>query len=193
MTAIPRAIAPDHLRAVLDGCPRATAIGRRDYAILMLLARLGLRAGEIVALTLDDIDWNAGSIAVLGKGNRPGILPLPHDVGEALADYLQWGRQDCTSRSLFLRTSAPIRGLGRQTTIAKIVATAIGRVGVKTLHGGSHQFRHALAVDMLRHGATLTEIGGILRHRYQKTTGIYAKVDFDALRPLSQPSPESVL
>jgi site-specific recombinase XerD len=156
----------------------------------MLLARLGLRAGEIVALTLDDIDWDAGSIAVVGKGNQRATLPLPYAVGEALAEYLQWGRPDCTSRSLFLRTNAPIRGLGRQTTIAKIVATAIRRAGVKTPHGGSHQFRHALAVDMLRHGATLTEIGGILRHRHQKTTGIYAKVDFDALRPLSQPWPE---
>jgi len=190
MTAIPRAMAPDHLRAVLDGCRRDTAIGRRDYAILMLLARLGLRAAEIVALTSDDIDWDAGSIAVVGKGNQPAVLPLPSDVGEALAQYLQWGRPDCVSRSLFLRANAPIRGLGRQTTIAKIVAAAIRRAGVKTPHGGSHQFRHALAVDMLRHGATLAEIGSLLRHRHPKTTGIYAKVDFDALRPLSQPWPE---
>ena len=193
MTAIPRAMAPDHLRAVLDGCRRDTAIGRRDYAILMLLARLGLRATEIVALALDDIDWDAGSIAVVGKGNQPAILPLPSDVGEALAEYLQWGRPDCVSRSLFLRANAPIRGLGRQTTIAKIVVAAIRRAGVKTPHGGSHQFRHALAVDMLRHGATLTEIGSLLRHRHPKTTGIYAKVDFDALRPLSQPWPAGAL
>ena len=190
MTAIPRAMAPDHLRAVLDGCRRDTAIGRRDYAILMLLARLGLRAAEIVALTLDDIDWEAGSIAVVGKGSQPAVLPLPSDVGEPLAEYLQWGRPDCVNRSLFLRTTAPIRGLGAQTTIAKIVAAAIRRAGVKTPRGGSHQFRHALAVDMLRHGATLTEIGSVLRHRHHKTTGIYAKVDFDALRPLSQSWPE---
>jgi site-specific recombinase XerD len=190
MTSIPRAMAPDHLKAVLDGCRRDTAIGRRDYAILMLLARLGLRAGEIVALTLNDIDWDVGSIAVLGKGNRPAILPLPSDVGQALAEYLQWGRPACVSRALFLRTNAPIRGLGRQTAIAKIVAAAIRRAGVKTPRGGSHQFRHALAVDMLRHGATFTEIGSVLRHRQFKTTGIYAKVDSDALRPLSQPWPE---
>jgi integrase/recombinase XerD len=161
-------MAPDHLRAVLDGCRRDTAIGRRDYAILMLLARLGLRAAEIVALALDDIDWDAGSIAVVGKGNQPAVLPLPSDVGEALAQYLQWGRPDCVSRSLFLRANSPIRGLGRQTTIAKIVAAAIRRAGVKTPHGGSHQFRHALAVDMLRHGATLAEIGSLLRHRHPK-------------------------
>jgi integrase/recombinase XerD len=193
MTAIPRAMAPDHLRAVLDGCRRDTAIGRRDYAILMLLARLGLRAAEIVALALDDIDWDTGSIAVVGKGNQPAVLPLPSDVGEALAEYLQRGRPDCISRSLFLRANAPIRGLGRQTTIAKIVVAAIRRAGVKTPHGGSHQFRHAFAVDMLRHGATLAEIGSLLRHRHPKTTGIYAKVDFDALRPLSQPWPEGAL
>jgi len=193
MTGIPRAITPGHLRAVLDGCRRDTAIGRRDYAILLLLARLGLRAAEVVALKLDDIDWDTGSIAVIGKGNRPAILPLPSDVGEALAEYLQRGRPDCGSRSLFLRTTSPIRGIGRQTTIAKIAATAIRRAGVKTTHCGSHQFRHALAVDMLRHGATLTEIGSLLRHRNPKTTGIYAKIDFDALRPLSQPWPEGAL
>lgn len=187
MTAIPRAIAPDHLRAVLAGCRRDTAIGRRDYAILMLLARLGLRAAEIVALTLDDIDWDAGSIAVLGKGRQPVILPLPADVGEAIAQYLQWGRPVCDGRNLFLRANAPIRGFGAPTTIGTIVGTAIRRAGLATPHCGSHQFRHALAVDMLRHGSTLTEIGSLLRHRHPKTTGIYAKVDFDALRTLSQP------
>lgn len=190
MTAIPRAIAPDHLRAVLNACRRDTAIGRRDYAILMLLARLGLRSAEIVALKLGDIDWEAGSIAVVGKGNQPAVLPLPSDVGEALVQYLQSGRLNCASRSLFLRANAPIRGLGSPTTIATIVAAAIRRAGVKTPHCGSHQFRHALAVDMLRHGSTLTEIGSVLRHKHPKTTGIYAKVDFDALRPLSQPWPE---
>jgi integrase/recombinase XerD len=193
MTGIPRAMAPDHIRAVLDSCRRNTAIGRRDYAILILLARLGLRASEIVALALDDIDWDGGSIAVVGKGNQPAVLPLPSDVGEAVAQYLQWGRPDCASRSLFLRANAPIRGLGRQTTIAKIVGAAIRRAGVKTPRGGSHQLRHAFAVDMLRHGATLTEIGSLLRHRHPKTTGIYAKVDFDALRPLCQPWPDGAL
>ena len=193
MTGIPRAMARDHIRAVLDSCRRNTAIGRRDYAILILLARLGLRASEIVALALDDIDWDGGSIAVVGKGNQPAVLPLPSDVGEAVAQYLQWGRPDCASRSLFLRANAPIRGLGRQTTIAKIVGAAIRRAGVKTPRGGSHQLRHAFAVDMLRHGATLTEIGSLLRHRHPKTTGIYAKVDFDALRPLCQPWPDGAL
>ena len=189
MTGIPRAIAPDHVRAVLEHCPRDTAIGRRDYAILMLLVRLGLRAGEIVSLTLDSIDWEAGSIAVTGKAGQAARLPLPVDVGESIADYLRHGRPTSGSRALFLRTLAPIRDLGAQQTIATIVNVAIQRAGVDTPTRGTHQFRHALAADMLRHGATLTEIGSLLRHRRSKTTSIYAKVDFVALRPLCLPWP----
>ncbi len=190
MTAIPRAIAPEHLRAVLSSCRRDTAVGRRDYAILMLLARLGLRSSEIVSLTLDSIDWEAGSIAVIGKGNQAAVLPLPVEVGESIAEYLQWGRRPaCTCRALFLRVTAPMRGLGAGQTVATIVSAAISRAGIKTRCRGAHQFRHALATDMLRQGATLTEIGSLLRHRHPKTTGIYAKVDFDALRPLGLPWP----
>src|ERR1700677_2125053 len=189
MTAIPRAIAPDHLCAVLASCRRDTSTGRRDYAILLLLARLGLRSSEIVSLTLDSIGWDDGSIAVLGKGNQPAVLPLPAEVGEAIAQYLESGRPVCDSRALFRRANAPIRGLGAPTTIGTIVGAAIRRAGVETRRRGSHQFRHALAVDMLRKGSTLTEIGSLLRHRHPKTTGIYAKVDFEALRPLSQPWP----
>ncbi len=185
MTAIPRAIDLAHVHAVLTSCPRNTPIGRRDYAILILLARLGLRAGEIVSLTLDNIDWNAGSISIVGKGGQESGLPMPVEVGEAIADYLQQGRPSCTSRSLFLRALAPLRGLGSQTTVGTIVNAAIKRAGIETRYRGTHQFRHALASDLLRHGATLTEIGGVLRHRHPKTTSIYAKVDFDALRPLS--------
>ncbi len=192
MTGIPRAIAPDHLRAVLASCRRDTPIGRRDYAVLMLLARLGLRSSEIVSLTLDSIDWEASSIAVVGKANHAAVLPLPAEVGEAIAQYLQWGRPICTCRVLFLRANAPIRGLGAGQTIGTIVAAAISRAGIKTRYRGAHQFRHALATDMLRRGATLTEIGSLLRHQHPKTTGIYAKVDFDALRPLGLPWPGGV-
>lgn len=193
MTGIPRAIAPEHLRAVFAHCPRDTPVGRRDYAILMLLARLGLRSSEIVSLTLDSIDWEAGSIEVdgkgAGKGKQTASLPLPGDVGEAIADYLQHGRPINSSRALFLRACAPIRGLGASPTVGTIVGAAIRRAGIQTQHCGTHQFRHALASDMLRHGATLTEIGSVLRHRHAKTTGIYAKVDFAALRPISLPWP----
>jgi site-specific recombinase XerD len=186
MTGIPRAIAPDQLRAVLDSCRRDTAVGCRDYAILLLLARLGLRAGEIVALDLDSIDWDHGCLTVVGsKVGQSSELPLPVDVGSAIAEYLQRSRPASDCRHLFLRANAPIRGLGSQTSVASIVGAAIARAGVHPLHGGSHQFRHALACEMLRQGASLTEIGSLLRHRHQKTTSIYAKVDFAALRPLS--------
>jgi site-specific recombinase XerD len=205
MTAIPRAIAPDHLRAVLASSRRDTPVGRRDYAILLLLARLGLRSSEIVSLTLESIDWEAGSISVNGKAGHAAVLPLPVDVGDGVAQYLRSGRQTCASRALFLRATAPIaarqpglggrlvevgsrprhrRGLGAGPTVSTIVRAAIVRAGIKTRSHGAHQFRHALATDMLRQGATLTEIGVILRHQNPKTTGIYAKVDFDALRPL---------
>jgi integrase/recombinase XerD len=186
MTAIPRAIAPDHLRAVLDSCRRDTAVGCRDYAILLLLARLGLRAGEIVALTLDNVDWDRGCLTVVGsKVGQNSELPLPADVGSAIAQYLRRCRPRSDCRRLFLRVNAPIDGLGSQTSVASIVGAAIARAGVNPPHRGAHQFRHALACEMLRQGASLTEVGSLLRHQHQKTTSIYAKVDFAALRPLS--------
>jgi integrase/recombinase XerD len=189
MTGIPRAIAAHHVRAALTHCQRDTPMGSRDFAILLLLARLGLRSGEVVSLTLDSIDWEHGSIVVAGKGSHATRLPLPVEVGEAIAHYLQHGRRPCISRALFLRTNAPIGSLGSQTTIGTIVNAALTRAGVETPHRGAHQFRHALATDMLRQGATLSEIGSLLRHRHAKTTAIYAKVDFAALRPLSLPWP----
>jgi len=186
MTAIPRAIAPDHLQAVLDSCRRDTAAGCRDYAILLLLARLGLRAGEIVALTLDSVDWDRGCITVVGsKILQKSELPLPTDVGSAIAEYLRRFRPRSDCRRLFLRVNAPIDGLGSQTSVGTIVGAAIARAGVNPPHRGAHQFRHALACEMLRQGASLTEVGSLLRHQHQKTTSIYAKVDFAALRPLS--------
>ena len=189
MTGVPRAIAADYVRAALAHCQRDTLVGCRDYAILLLLTRLGLRSGEIVSLTLDSMDWEHGTIAVSGKGGQDARLPLPVEVGDALARYLKLGRRSCSSRALFLRTNAPIRCLGSQTTIGTIVNAALTRAGVETPHRGAHQFRHALAADMLRQGATLSEIGSLLRHRHAKTTAIYAKVDFVALRPLSLPWP----
>lgn len=191
MTGIPRAIAPDHLHAVLSHCPRDTLVGRRDYAILLLLVRLGLRSNEIVSLTLESIDWVQGCIVVAGKGDQTATLPLPVEVGEAIADYLRHGRSINSSRALFLRVTAPIRGLGAGSSVGTIVSAAIKRAGIGPPHRGTHQFRHALATNMLRHGATLTEIGSILRHRHAKTTSLYAKVDFAAMRPLSLPWPGS--
>ncbi|MBK6906422.1 MAG: tyrosine-type recombinase/integrase [Rhodocyclaceae bacterium] len=190
-----RAIGPEHLRAVF-ALPRDTTVGRRDYAILLLLARLGFTLLRNRGADFGWLDWEAGSIEVegkgAGKGKQEASLPLPGEVGEAIADYLQYGRPTTSSRVLFLRVNAPIRGLGSPTTIATIVAAAIGRAGIDTRHHGTHQFRHALASDMLRHGATLSEIGSVLRHRHTKTTSIYAKVDFAALRPISLPWPGGV-
>ncbi|RWD66352.1 MAG: integrase [Mesorhizobium sp.] len=186
MTGIPRAIAPDHLRAVLESCRRDMPVGCRDYAILLLLARLGLRSGEIVALTLDSVDWERGCLTVIGsKSGQSSELPLPVEVGSAIAEYLQRGRPRSDCRHLFLRANAPVRELGSQTSIGSIVVAAIARAGVRPLHRGAHQFRHALACEMLRQGANLTEIGSLLRHQHQKTTSIYAKVDLAALRSLS--------
>lgn len=189
MTGIPRAISADHVRAVLASCCRDTPVGCRDFAILMLLARLGLRSSEIVALTLDSINWDIGCITVVGKGGNSAQLPLPSEVGEAIAVYLQRGRPSSSCRALFLRSNAPIRGLGSFTSIGSIVLAAITRAKIETKYKGAHQFRHALACEMLRQGASMTEIGSLLRHRHPKTTGIYAKVDFVALRPLSLPWP----
>lgn len=192
MTGIPRAISQQHIQAVLASCNRHCAIGRRDYAILMLLVYLGLRSGEVVALTLDSIDWECGSISIDGKCSQSTNLPLPVEVGQAIADYLKHDRPDGHVRALFLRALAPIRGFGSQTTIGTIVSSAISRAGVHTPTRGAHQFRHAVATNMLRKGASLTEIGCLLRHKHPKTTNIYAKVDLDALRSLSLAWPGGV-
>ena len=192
MSGIPRAIAPEHIQTVLAHCPRDTSIGKRDYAILMLLVHLGLRASEIVSLTLESINWESGSISVVGKGNKIAYLPLPSEVGEAIVQYLQNGRPASHDRALFLRAHAPIRGLGGEVTIGTIVNAALARANIVTTHRGAHQFRHALAVKLLQQGATLNEIGALLRHQHPKTTGIYAKVDLTSLRPLSLPWPGGV-
>lgn len=189
MTSIPRAIPADAVRRLLASINRHTSTGRRDYAILLLLARLGLRAGEIVRLELDDIDWNAGSLRVQGKGGQHSDLPLPADVGAAIASYLQHGRPQSNNRRVFLRARAPLRGFLSQSAIGSLVRHALARVGISAPTQGAHQFRHALATAMLRHGASLAEIGEVLRHRSPQTTEIYAKVDLEALRALALPWP----
>ncbi|WP_157735833.1 site-specific integrase [Granulosicoccus antarcticus] len=189
LSEIPRSISADHARQVLDNCPRHTAIGLRDYAILLMLARLGLRSSEVVSLTLDSIDWGNSSLSFVGKGSQPAELPMTSDVGEALADYLKHARPHCDSRALFLRGLAPMQGLGSPTTVGTIVCAAIRRAGIQTTSYGSHQFRHALASSMMNGGATLDEIGSVLRHRKAKTTRLYAKVDINSLRMLCLPLP----
>jgi site-specific recombinase XerD len=182
---IPKAIAAEHAQRAIDSCDRSTAVGRRDRAVLLLLARLGLRACEVIRLALDDVDWDQGQLRVRGKGGRQSLLPLPADVGAAIAAYLEHGRPPCADRHLFLRSLAPIRGLLEGSDgVGTIVRYALERAKVDAPHRGSHQFRHALAAHMLRQGASLPEIGQVLRHRSPQSTSIYAKVDLAALRTL---------
>lgn len=187
---LPRAISPEHAQRAIDSCDLGTAIGLRDRAVLLLLARLGLRAHEIIALQLDDCDWDHGHLRVCGKGRRECLLPMPADVGEAIAAYLQRGRPASHDRHLFLRCVAPIRGLMHHSDgVGSIVRYALKRAKVDARHRGSHQFRHALAVRLLQGGASLPEIGEVLRHRSAQASSIYARVDLDALRPLALPWP----
>jgi site-specific recombinase XerD len=192
MPSIPRAIPVDQVRKLLASINRRTAMGRRDYAILLLLARLGLRASEVTFLELDDIDWRTGRVSVRGKSSRQLELPLPADVGGAIVAYLQNGRSHSISRRVFLRSKAPIRGFLDQRAIGSIVRYRLKRAGINAPTKGAHQFRHGLATQMLRHGASLTEIGELLGHRSPETTKIYAKVDLDALRTLALPWPGGV-
>jgi site-specific recombinase XerD len=189
MASIPRFLSPDQIELVLARCNRQTAVGCRDYAILLLLARLGLRGGEVVALTLDDIDWEAGYISVCGKGGQRTTLPLPVDVGEAIAAYLKNGRPSSANRHLFLRSRAPAVGFRGPVAISSLVMHALRRAGIDAPHKGAHLFRHSLATGMLGHGASLAEIGELLRHRSPQTTTIYAKVDLGSLRTLALPWP----
>jgi site-specific recombinase XerD len=192
MSSIPRAIAADHVRQLLASIDRRTAIGCRDYAILLLLARLGLRSGEVVSLQLDDIDWNAGKFSVRGKSGQRSELPLSAEVGKAIAAYLQHGRPQSTSRRVFLRAKAPIRGFRGSSGIGSIVRHCLLRAGLDASTYGAHQFRHGLATELLRQGASLGEIGELLGHRSPETTKIYTKVDLDALRTLAWPWPGGV-
>jgi len=192
MPSIPRAISVDHVRQLLASIDRDTAMGRRDYAILLLLARLGLRSGEVVFLELDDIDWNTGTVNVRGKGGPHNEFPLSLEVGEAIAAYLREGRPLSTSRRIFLRAKAPIRGFQGASSVSSVVRHSLKRAGINAPTCGAHQFRHGLATEMLRQGASLDEISAVLGHRHPQTTTIYTKVDVEALRSLALPWPGGV-
>lgn len=188
-SGVPKFLAPEQIEELLRTCDRGSSVGKRDFAILLLLARLGLRAGEVVHMRLDDIDWDRGELLVHGKANSEDRLPIPRDVGKALASYIRHGRPQCSSRHIFLRSKAPRRMLANSVCICNVVRKALGRAGLDPSFKGSHLLRHSLATRMLRGGATLVEIGSILRHRLPNTTEIYAKVDLSALRALAQPWP----
>ena len=189
LSTLPKHLSAAQVRQVLHHCDRGTPTGRRNYAILLLLARLGLRAGEVVQLTLDDIDWENVRITVCGKGGKRAQLPLPADVARALAYYLRHDRPSCACRRVFVRHRAPICGLCRANAISKIVECALAKAGVVSARKGAHLLRHSLATDMLRKGASLDEIGEVLRHKSPDTTAIYAKVDLNSLRTLALPWP----
>lgn len=187
--SLPRGLAPGEVKGLLVSCDRRRPKGRRDYAILLLLVRLGLRAAEVAELDLEDVDWRAGEIVVHGKGERDERLPLPADVGEAVAGYLRRGRPQSPQRALFLRVRAPIGSL-RASGVAEVARDACRRAGLAVV--GPHRLRHTAATEMLRAGATLPEVAQVLRHHSAATTAIYAKVDHLALGELAMPWPAEV-
>ncbi|TGQ12718.1 site-specific integrase [Mesorhizobium sp. M00.F.Ca.ET.217.01.1.1] len=189
LSSIPRAIGRDEVARLLASIDRDTPIGCRDYAMILALARLGLRSSEVVSLELGDIDWVTGQIRVRGKNGQRNDLPLPADVGEAIADYLRKARPRNASRRVFLRDKAPIEGFKGPSGLGCVVRRALKRAGIDAPTTGAHQFRHGLASEMLGGGASLGEIGEVLGHRHVQTTAIYAKVDLDALRTLALPWP----
>jgi site-specific recombinase XerD len=189
LSTLPRFLPAATVERILECCDRKTSVGRRNHAILLLLARLGVRAGEVVGLSLDDIDWSTGQITIRGKGGKSAQLPLASDVGAALAAYLRHDRPRSATRSVFLRHRAPLVGLGNSSTVSSLVRLAIRHAGVESAHTGAHVLRHSLATSLLRQGGSLDEIGELLRHQSPNTTAIYAKVDVTALHTLALPWP----
>jgi site-specific recombinase XerD len=191
LAVLPRSLAPDDVERVIASCDTASSVGRRDRAILLLLARLGLRAGDVAHLRLSDIEWQEAWIHVRGKGRREARLPLSQEVGQAIVDYLQHGRPRTNLDVVFVRSRAPLCGLDSHGAVTAIVARALQRVGItRPGRGAAHLLRHSVATSMLREGASLQDIGALLRHRSIETTQIYAKVDVMALQSIAQPWPE---
>jgi site-specific recombinase XerD len=186
-STIPKFLSPDQVRQVLAQCDLNSAIGKRNYAILLLLSRLGFRADEIVRLTLDNIDWENGRLSFRGKGGQWAQMPLPADVGEAIVCYLQRGRPHSSCRRLFLRHAAPKTGFTNSGAISTLVRRTIIRAGISSQRKGSHLFRHSLATRMVNEGSSFPEIAELLRHQSIETTNLYAKVDFQALRSIALP------
>jgi len=187
LVGLPKGLDPDQVRHLLASCDDSTRRGCRDIAILTMLVRLGMRSGEVAKLRLDDIDWRAGEIIVRGKANCIERVPLPADVGRALAEYLRRGRPaSAQGRTVFVRIKAPHRHLS-SSAVSNVVADAAQRAGLGRIH--AHRLRHTAAMQMLRAGASLPEIGQLLRHRRALTTAIYAKVDRDALRTIARAWP----
>lgn len=189
MAGIPRTILASQVDRLLARCDRRNANGRRDHAMLLLMARLGLRAGEVVDLQLEDLDWDEGVILIRGPAQRCDQLPLPADVGAALAEYLHEARPACSARNVYIRARAPRTALRGPSAVSCVVARTLQRAGIDAPTKGAHRLRHSLATQMLGGGASLAEIAEILRHRNPQTTTIYAKVDLASLGALALPWP----
>jgi len=192
LSTLPKYMKADDVEFLLQSIDQETPAGCRNFAILQLLARLGLRAGEVATLTLDDINWHEGIITVGGKGGHSDQLPLPHEVGQAIANYLHNVRPNCSIRQVFMRLRAPLRGFINGAAVGTIVRRALNKADLHPAIKGAHLLRHSLATRLLREGASLTEIGELLRHRNLYTTQIYAKVDQTALSRLALPWPGGV-
>lgn len=185
---LPKGITPPEVAAMLATCDRGDARGRRDFAVMVSILRLGLRASEVASLRLDDIDWRAGQLTVRGKRGRVDQLPLPADVGTAIAAYLRDGRpRDVAAREVFLSMGPSPVAMNRGG-VTRVVATASRRAGLEVVR--AHRLRHTAASDMLERGAALAEIGQVLRHRSPASTVIYARVDVQRLRTIARPWPE---
>ena len=189
LATLPKSIPSEQVEKLLKSCDQSTTTGQRNYTILLLLARLGLRPAEVVAMTLDDIDWEAGEIRVGGKSHREDRLPLPRDVGQALAKYLRHVRPCCSTRRVFVRAKAPLCGFVDSSAVYSLVRRIFDAAQIRPAQRGPYILRHSLATNMLRRGASLAEIGQILRHCDLSTTQIYAKVDLGSLREIAQPWP----
>jgi site-specific recombinase XerD len=189
-THLPRSLRPEEVEKLIDAVWSADDVGRRNYAMLLVLARLGLRAPEVIAIQLDDIDWRAGTILIRGKGKRHDRMPLPEDVGEAIVDYIRKGRRGL-SRTLFVSNKVPYRPFVNAQILNTVLRAAFKDTGLKPpqKYIGSHLLRHSLATDMLRKGASLDEIGEVLRHRSRASTAIYAKHDVEGLRSIARDWP----
>jgi integrase/recombinase XerD len=191
LSSLPRYLQSDEVELVIASCDRATPVGKRDRAILLLLARLGLRAGDLVQLRLGDIDWKDAGICVVGKGRRQTLMPLTQEIGDAITSYITDGRPQTSVDALFIRSLAPFRAFANHCAISVIAAQAMRRAGVVCpSRGAAHVLRHSVASSMLRQGASLQQIADVLRHRSTATTEIYAKVDVVTLRQIAQPWPE---
>jgi integrase/recombinase XerD len=191
LSSLPRYLQPEEVERIVTSCDAATAIGKRDSAILLLLARLGLRAGDIVQLGLGDIDWKGAWLHVCGKSQRQTRLPLTQEVGDTLVAYLQFGRPKTESDRMFICCRAPFRPFASHAAVSVIVEKAMRRAGVTPPgRGAAHLLRHSVATSLLRQGASLQDIATTLRHRSIQTTQIYAKVDVSMLDQVAQPWPE---